>query len=225
MLLSGEPGIGKSRLTRRLAASGSRTSRTPACAISARRTTRTAPCTRSSRSSSAPPGSSARTRPRRSWTSWRLLAPASAGGRGAAGRAAVAADRGPLPAAPPHAPAQKGEDLRGAAPAARSLARAASGADALRGCALDRPQLARAARPPRRAGAAPAGAGAGHLPPRVSAALDRAGARHGRLSSIGSTGARAPRWSGGSSAPKRCRAMSSRRSSSARTGCRCSSRS
>ena len=105
-----------------------------------------------------------------------------------------------------------------------AFARAASGADALRRCALDRPQLARAARPRRRAGAAPAGAGSGHLPPGVSTAMERAGARHGRSSSIGSTGAKAPRWSAGSSAPKRCRAMLSRRSSSARTGCRCSSR-
>ena len=52
-----------------------------------------------------------------------------------------------------------------------------SGADALRGRALDRPQLARAARPCHRAGAAPAGAASRHFPPRVSTAVDRAGAR------------------------------------------------
>jgi class 3 adenylate cyclase len=45
------------------------------------------------------------------------------------------------------------------------------------------------------------------------------------LSSIGSTSARAPRWSGGSAVSKRYRAMLSRRSSSVRMGCRCSSRS
>ena len=56
-------------------------------------------------------------------TSWRrLLAPTSPPdrGRGAAGRAAVAADRRPLPAAEPHPAAQAGADLRGAAAAARS---------------------------------------------------------------------------------------------------------
>ena len=47
--------------------------------------------------------------------------PGLAGGRGAAGRAAVVADRRPLPASPADAPAQEGENLRGAAPAARSL--------------------------------------------------------------------------------------------------------
>ena len=41
MLISGEPGIGKSRLTAALAGAA-QASRTPACAISARRITRTA---------------------------------------------------------------------------------------------------------------------------------------------------------------------------------------
>jgi hypothetical protein len=101
------------------------------------------------------------------------LAPTSPVDGDAAGRAAVAADRGPLPTSAAHIGAQEGENLRGIAPAARSLGAAASGADALRGCALDRPQLARAARPRRRAGATAAGAAYRHVPPGVSTAVDR----------------------------------------------------
>jgi class 3 adenylate cyclase len=66
-----------------------------------------------------------------------VLAPASPEDGGAACRAAVVADRRPLTISPAYAPAQKGENLRGVARAARSLGAATSGADALRGCALD----------------------------------------------------------------------------------------
>jgi class 3 adenylate cyclase len=70
VLISGEPGIGKSRLTaalyERIAGEP-----LPACAISARRTTRTAHCIRSSSSSNAPPVSRETTGPRQNSTSWR----------------------------------------------------------------------------------------------------------------------------------------------------------
>ena len=63
VLISGEPGIGKSRLTAALS-STSEQSPIPACAISARRITRTARSIPSSRSSNAPPGLPATTRSR-----------------------------------------------------------------------------------------------------------------------------------------------------------------
>ena len=62
VLISGEPGIGKSRLARPWW-SGLPASRTPGCASSARRTIRTAPSIRSSPTSNAPPASAATTRP------------------------------------------------------------------------------------------------------------------------------------------------------------------
>jgi hypothetical protein len=55
VLISGEPGIGKSRLTVRCP-STSRPNRISACAISVRRTTRTARFIPSSRSLNVPPG-------------------------------------------------------------------------------------------------------------------------------------------------------------------------
>jgi phage terminase large subunit-like protein len=66
VLLSGEPGIGKSRC-----ASAWKASRTPACAISARRITKIARSIRLSRSSNAPPASRTTTTPRRGSTSSR----------------------------------------------------------------------------------------------------------------------------------------------------------
>ena len=68
-------------------------------------------------------------------------------GRGAAGRAAVAPDRRPLRPAAARPAAQARADLRGAAAPARAAGGPRAGADGLRGRALDRPQLARAARP------------------------------------------------------------------------------
>ena len=71
-------------------------------------------------------------------------------------RAAVAAEfrRGPQP----QPAAQTGETVRGAAPPARSRGAAAAGADGVRGRPLDRPDLARIAGSDRRPGAASAGA-------------------------------------------------------------------
>jgi class 3 adenylate cyclase len=63
VLLSGEPGIGKSRLPRRCT-SGCAARRMSGCAISARRSTATARSTRLSPRSNAPPASPATTRPR-----------------------------------------------------------------------------------------------------------------------------------------------------------------
>ena len=70
VLLSGEPGIGKSRIAESLLA-GSRASRRRAFAISARLTIRTARSIRSSRSSSGPRASSPAATPARSSTGWR----------------------------------------------------------------------------------------------------------------------------------------------------------
>ena len=115
---------------------------------------------------------------------------AARGGRGAAGRAAVAPARRPLRRAAARPAAQARADLRGAAAPARGAVGPRPGADGLRGRALDRPELARAARPRGRARGPAAGPAAGHLPPRVRAALDRPAARDG-------AGARPPRPAGG----------------------------
>ena len=129
VLLSGEPGIGKSRLLAALQERLARRAARPLCATSARRTTRTAPCTRSSRSSSARPASRAAMPPSARLAKLEaLLAPTSPPrrGRGAAGRAAVAPGWRPLPAAAAHPAAQAGADLRGAAAPARAAWRAAA---------------------------------------------------------------------------------------------------
>ena len=93
-------------------------------------------------------------------------------------------------AAAAHPAAQARADLRGAAAPARAAVGPRPGADDLRGRALDRPELARAARPRGRARGPAAGPAADHLPPRVRAALDRPAARDG-------PGARPPRSAGG----------------------------
>ena len=78
VLLSGEPGIGKSRLTAALS-NGSPSSRTRACDTSAHRSTPTALCTRSSARWSALLDLRTTTRCRRSWTNlthcWRTVSP------------------------------------------------------------------------------------------------------------------------------------------------------
>ena len=88
-------------------------------------------------------------------------------------RSAVIAGFGAPPAAEPQSAAEEGADTGGADPAARRSGAPAAGGDGLRGRALDRPDLARAARPHRRAGPQPAGAADRDVPPRVPAALDR----------------------------------------------------
>ena len=106
-----------------------------------------------------------------------LLAPTSppASGCGAPGRAAVASARRSPPAIAAHPAAQAGADLRGAAAPDRAAFGPRPGADDLRGRALDRPELARAARPRGRARGSAAGPAADHLPPGVRAALGRTG--------------------------------------------------
>ena len=69
VLISGEPGIGKSRLTAASPARSSPICRS-ACAGSVRRIIRTARSTRSSCSSSTPPASPGTIRPRKSWKSF-----------------------------------------------------------------------------------------------------------------------------------------------------------
>ena len=71
VLVSGEPGIGKSRLTAARCRHISRVSRTPGFAIFARRTIRTARSTPLSASWNAPRGSLAMTRTHQSSTSWK----------------------------------------------------------------------------------------------------------------------------------------------------------
>jgi hypothetical protein len=65
VLVSGEPGIGKSRLTAALSQAPSEWISIRGCAISARHTIRTARSIRSSSSSNGPPGSRATTRPKK----------------------------------------------------------------------------------------------------------------------------------------------------------------
>jgi len=74
---------------------------------------------------------------------------------------------------PTYARAEEGMDTGGVDPAARGSRAPAAGFSALRGRALDRSDLARIARPHRRAGARSAGAADRDVSPRVPAALDR----------------------------------------------------
>src|SRR5205085_7927484 len=86
--------------------------------------------------------------------------------------AVIASFRSP-PAAEPQPTAQKGADNRGAAPPARGPGAPAAGGYALRGRALDRPDLARTARPHRRAGRQSPRPIDRDVPSRIPAALDR----------------------------------------------------
>src|SRR5205807_287682 len=72
---------------------------------------------------------------------------AAGGGCGATRRSAVVAGFGAPPAAEPLFAAQEGADTGGADPSARRLGAPSAGGNGLRGRALDRPDLARAARP------------------------------------------------------------------------------
>src|SRR4029077_3895425 len=73
----------------------------------------------------------------------------------------------------PQPAAQTREAVRGNAQSARSRDAAPAGADGVRGCPLDRPDLARALGSDRRPGAASAGAARDHLSPRIPAPLER----------------------------------------------------
>ena len=88
-------------------------------------------------------------------------------------RDAVAFRRRAFPAARPQPAAQEGADIGGAAAAASGAGAAAAGIDDLRGPALDRSNLARAARPYRREDHRPAGAAGGDLPAGVPTGLGR----------------------------------------------------
>ena len=76
-----------------------------------------------------------------------------------------------------------------------------------------------------RAAADPAGPARHHVPAGLSAALDRPAARHDADAQSARRSASAPCWSITSPAAKRCRRDCSTRSSSAPTACRCSSKS
>ena len=153
VLLSGEPGIGKSRLAAALQRAARRRAAHPLALFLLAAPHGQRALIRSSRSSNARPGSSATTRPRRSSTSWRRCSPGTdaARGRGAARRAAVAADGDRYPAARTSRRSARRRDLRGAVWPARGLARQQPVLMIFEDVALDRPQLARAARPPDRA--------------------------------------------------------------------------
>ncbi len=101
-------------------------------------------------------------------------------------RADVDPDRRQIPSPGPHPAAAQGEDVRGAAGADGAAGGAAAGIDAVRGRALDRPDLARAVDPDRGAGIATAVAAPRHRAAGVHLALARRRARH-------DTAARPPR--------------------------------
>ena len=98
-------------------------------------------------------------------------------GRAAARGSAVDPYRRALPAAQPHPAEAKGEDAAGAGGAGRRAGGAAAGADPVRGRPLERPDLARALRPDHRSGAGSSGPADRHLSPRVHPAVDRPAAR------------------------------------------------
>src|SRR5207244_2034376 len=104
-----------------------------------------------------------------------LAGPRRPAGRGCGipRRSHVIAGFGAPPSAEPRPAAQEGADSGGADPSARESGAPRAGGDGFRGRALDRPDLARAARSHRRAGSQPAGAADRDVPPRIPAALGR----------------------------------------------------
>jgi class 3 adenylate cyclase len=102
-------------------------------------------------------------------------------------RSAVAAGFGEPSAAQPQFAAQEGKNIGGADPAARRAGTSAAGNHGFRGRALDRPDLARAARPHCRVCAQPAGVADRIIPPRVSATVEwSAPGQHADAQSLGS---------------------------------------
>ena len=151
MLISGEPGIGKSRLTAALSgAHRNRAAYPPALFLLA------APSGQRALSGHRAARTRRRLRPRRrareSWTSCAtLLAPAAEAGDISLLAELLSLPGGVFRATRAEPAAQEGAHLRGVAAAARRAGSHATGADDLRGSALDRPDLARVARPhPRR---------------------------------------------------------------------------
>jgi class 3 adenylate cyclase len=104
-----------------------------------------------------------------------LLALAASTGRGfgASRRSAVIAGFGPPSATEPQSSAEKRKDAGSADPPARGSGTPTADRDGLRGCALDRPNFARIARSHYRARPQPADAIDHNVSPRIPIALDR----------------------------------------------------
>jgi len=112
---------------------------------------------------------------------------AGRGRRGAHRRSTVVAGVGAPLAAQPQSAAQEGKDTGGADPAARRAGASAAGGHGFGGRALDRPDLARIGRPHHRACPQPGRAASRGVPPRVPTALDRpAAGQHADAQSPGS---------------------------------------
>ena len=112
-----------------------------------------------------------------------LACPPEDGQHGACAAGRSARDRGRRPVSAPGAEpaAEEGKDIPGPARPRHGLGGARAGAGDLRRRALGGPDDARVPGPLGRPGAAPAGAGGGHLPPGVRATLERLRARHDAL--------------------------------------------
>ena len=93
----------------------------------------------------------------------------------------------------PHPAEAQGEDASRPIGAGRGTGGASAGADGVGGRALERSHHARVARPPHRSGVHAAGAGDHHLPAGVHAALDRAPARDDAHSQSPAAAGSAPR--------------------------------
>ena len=223
VLISGEPGIGKSRLTAALSERiGDRAAYPPALFLLA------APSGQRALPVHRPARTRRRVRSRRRGRSKArqaegIAGPRHSGGRDCSvGRAAVVAEFRRQPKLQPAT--QTREIVRGAARSARSRGKAAAGADGVRRRPLDRSDLARVPRSDHRPGTAAAGAAVDHLSPRISAALGRSLTRH----ELGAQPARRTRRrdSGAKAAANAALTpRSSPRSSSAPMGCRSLSRS
>ena len=227
VLLSGEPGIGKSRivlaLRERLRAEPHTSVRYNCSPFHANSALHPA-IEQLARAAGFAPGDDAATRLAKLEA---LVGPGDGSGRGppVPGRPArPAAGRAPRPPAA-HPAGEEGAHLPGAAGPARGPGAPEPRPAGPRGRALVRPDHARAVRPGGRAHRVAAGAPRRHLPPRVQAALGRPRARHQPRpeppGAGGGEGDRRPR----SPAAGSCRPSCSTPSSRGRTGCRCSSRS
>ena len=196
MLISGEPGIGKSRIAQTIVERLERRAAHPLALFllapppgqralpdhHAARTGGRLPARGYGRATARQAGGGARSGDQRSQR-----------GRPAAGGLAVDPDRRPLPAAQSHPAEAQGEDASGAVGAGRGAGGAAAGADGVRGRPLERPHHARVARPAHRSGAHAAGPGDHHLPAGVHAAVDRPSARDHAQSQSPAASASAPR--------------------------------
>ena len=202
MLLAGEPGIGKSRLIAALAGAARERAAHPLALLLLAAPPGQRACTRSSRSSSGRPASSGRTRRRAKLDKLEaLLAP-----RRRAEDVALLAELLSLPATTASAlldlsPQRKKEKtFEALLRQLEALARHKPVLMVFEDAHWIDPTSRELLDLLDRAGAAPAGAAARHLPARVPAAVDGPAARHDCWRSTGLTGARARRWSSGSPA-------------------------